>query len=103
MLLTAFLRQLQGNKYHVICAASTPEPVLRFRQDKIYSLLQETGEHDLSQHFASQREKGDATTVSTFRSVTILHVHRNNVGIFSLLWQTFSGPESKDNIMQPYV
>ena len=103
MLFTAFFLQLPGNKYHVNCAASTPEPALRFMQDKINYVLEKTGEHDLSQHFACNREKGNATTVATFCSVTLLLVYKNNVGIFSLLWETFSGPAVKDEIMQPSV
>ena len=103
MLFTTFFLQLPCNKYHVNCAASTPEPALRFRQDKINYVLEKTGEHDFSQHFACYREKGDATTVSTFRSVTTWLVYKNNVGIFSLVWETFSGPAVKDKIMQPSV
>ena len=79
------------------------EPALRFRQDKINYVLEKTGEHDLSQHFACNREKGNATTVATFCSVTLLLVYKNNVGIFPLLWETFSGPAVKDEIMQPSV
>ena len=66
MLFTKFFLQLPGNKYHVNCAASAPEPALRFRQDKINQVLEKTGEHDFSQHFACYREKGDATTLATF-------------------------------------
>ena len=69
---TTFFLQLPGNKYHVNCAAFTPEPALRFRQDKINDVLEKTGEHDLSQHFACYREKGYATTVATFCSVAML-------------------------------
>ena len=103
MLFTTFFLQLPGNKYHVNCAASAPEPALRFRQDKINQVLEKTGEHDFSQHFAGYREKGDATTVVTFCSVTLLLVYKNNVGIFPLLWETFSRPAVKDKIMQPSV
>ena len=95
--------QLPDNKYHVNCAASAPEPSLRFRQDKINHVLEKTDEHDFSQYFACYREKGDATTVATFCSVTRLLVYKNNVGIFSLLWETTSGPAVKDKIMQPSV
>ena len=103
MLFTTFFLQLPGNKYHVNCAASTREPALRFRQDKIYHVLEKTGEHDFSQNFACYREKGDATTVATFCSVSILLVYKNNVGILPLLWETISGPAVKDKIMQPSV
>ena len=103
MLFTTFSLQLPGNKYKVNCVASTPEPALRFRQDKINHVIEKTGEHDISQHFACFREKGDATTVATFCSVTLLLVHKNNVGIFLLLWETFSGPAVKDKSMQPSV
>ena len=101
MLFTSFLLQLPGNKYHVNCAASAPEPALRFRQDKINHVPEKTGEHDFSLHFACYRDKGDATTVATFCSVTLLLVHKNNGGIFSLLWETYNGPTVKDKIMQP--
>ena len=37
-----------GQQYHINCAASTPEPTLRFRQDKINYVLEKTGEHDFS-------------------------------------------------------
>ena len=94
---------LLGNKYHINCAASTPEPALRFRQDKINYVLEKTGEHDFSQHFACTGEKGDATTVSTFCEVIPLLAYKNNVCIFPLLWETFSGPAVKDKIMQPSV
>ena len=76
---------------------------MRSRQDKINYVLEKTGEHDFSQHFACNREKGNATTVATFCSVTLLLVYKNNVGIFPLLWETFSGPAVKDKIMQPSV
>ena len=66
-------------------------------------MLDKTGEHYFSQHFACFREKGDVTTVATFCSVTHLLVYKNNVGIFPLLWETFSGPSVKDKIMQPSV
>ena len=33
---------------HVNCAASTSEPALRFRQDKINYVLEKTDEHDFS-------------------------------------------------------
>ena len=33
MLFMTFFLLSSGNKYHVNCAASAPEPVLRFRQD----------------------------------------------------------------------
>ena len=98
MLFTTFFLLLPGNKY-VNCAASALEPTLRFRQDKINHVLEKTGEHDFSQHFACYREKGDAT----FCSVTNLLVYKNNVGIFPLLWETCSGPAVKDEIMQPFV
>ena len=77
-----------------------PVPALRFRQDKINHVLEKTDEHDFSQHFACYREKGDATTVATFSSVTPLLVCKNNAGIFPLLWETFSGPSVKDKIMR---
>ena len=99
MLFTKFFLQLPGDKYHLNCAASTSEHALRFRQDKINHVLEKTGECDFSQHFACYREKGDATTVAAFCSVTILLVYKNNVGIFPLLWETFSGPTVKDKIM----
>ena len=95
------LLQLPGNKYHINCAASTPEPALTIRQDKINYVLQKTGRHDFSQHFAGYMEKGNATTVDTLSSVTLLLVHKNNVGILPLLWEAHSGPAIKDNIMQP--
>ena len=57
-----------GNNYQINCAVSTPEPALRFRQDKINYVLEKTGEHEFGQHFACYREKGDATTVATFCS-----------------------------------
>ena len=66
-------------------------------------VLEKTGEHDFSQHFACYREMGDATTVATFCAVTLLLVCKNNVGIFQLMWERFSGPAVKDKIMQPYV
>ena len=96
MLFTFFL-QLPGNKYHVNYAA------LRLRQDKINNMLEKTGEHDFSQHFACYGVKGDAKTVATFCSVILLLVYKNNVGIFPLLWETFSGPAVKDKIIQPSV
>ena len=96
-----FLAVAPGNKYNVNCAASAPEPALRFRQDKINHVLEKTGEHDFSQPFACYREKVDATTVATFCSVTHLLVYKNNVGIFPLLQETFSGPTLKNKIMQP--
>ena len=73
--------QLTGNKY-VKCAASTLVPALRFRQGKIYYVLEMTGEHDFSHHLACYREKGDATTVVTFCSAIRLLAYKNNVGIF---------------------
>ena len=85
MLFTTFFVQLPGNKYHVDCAASAPEPALRFRQDNINHMLMKMGEHDFSQHIDCYREKGDAMTVATFSSVTRLLVYKNNVGIFPLL------------------
>ena len=103
MLFTKFFLQLPGIKYHVNCAASVPKPALRFRYDKINYVLEKTGEHDLCQHCACNREKGDATTVATFCSVTNLLVNKNNVGIFSLLRETLSGTAVKDKIMQPFV
>ena len=42
-------------------------------------------EHDFSQHFACYREKGDATTLATFCSDTLLLVYKNNVDIIPLL------------------
>ena len=99
MLFTTFFLQLPGNKYHINCVASTREPALRFRQDKINYVLEKTGEHDFGQHFALYREKGDATTVASFSSVTLLHVYKDNVGIFPLLWETYNGPAVKDKIM----
>ena len=66
-------------------------------------MLEKTGEHDFSYHFACNRDKGNATTVATFCSVTLLLVYKNNVGIFPLLWETLSGPAVKDEIMQPSV
>ena len=98
-----FFRQLPGIKYHVNCAASSPEPALRFRQDNIYNVLKKMGEHDFSPHFACHCVKGDATTVVTFCSVTFSLVHMNNVGIFQFLWETLSGPAVRDKIMQPSV
>ena len=96
-----FFLQLPGNKYHVNCAAPTPEPALRFRQDKIYNMHKKTGEHDFGQHFACHRKKGDAatvaTTVATLCSVTFLLVYSDDVCILQLL----SGPAVKDKIMQP--
>ena len=86
---------------HVNCAASAPEPALTFWHDKINHVLEKTGEHDFSQH--CYREKGDATTVATFCSVTPFLVCKNNVGIFPLLWEAFSGPAVKDKIMQSSV
>ena len=99
MLLTTFFLQLPGNKY-VNCAVSAPKPALRFRKDKINNVLEKTDEHDFCQHYACYREKGDATTVATFCSVTILLIYKNNVGILPLLRQTLSGPAVKDKIMQ---
>ena len=64
-------------------------------------MLQETGEHDFGQHFAFHREKGDATTVATSCSVTLLSVYKNNGGIFSLLWETLGGPSVKHKVVQP--
>ena len=63
-------------------------------------MLQETGEHDLSQNFSCHREKADATTVATFCLVTLLIAYKNNVGISPLLWETLGGPEVKDKIMR---
>ena len=103
MLFTPFFLQLPGNKYHVDCAASAPEPALRFRHDKINHVHEKTGEHDFNQHLACYGKKGDATTVATICSVTLLLVYKNNVGIFPLLWETFSGPTVKNKIMQPSV
>ena len=103
MLFTLFFLQLPGNKYHVNCAASTPQPALRFRQDKINHVLKKMGEHDFCQHFACYGENGDATTVATFSSVTLLLAYKNNVGIFPLLRETLSGPAVNDKIMQPSV
>ena len=96
-----------GHQIPYQLCASTPEPTLRFRQDKINYVLEMTAEHGLSQHFDCNREKGNATTVATtvatFCSVTHLLVYKNNVGILPLLWETFSGPAVKDKIMQPSV
>ena len=100
MLFTTFFLQLPSNKYHVNCAAPTPEPALRFRQDMIYNMLMKAGEHDLSQHFACHSEKRDATTAATFCSDNLLLAYTNNVGIFPLLWETLSGLAVKDKIMQ---
>ena len=94
-----FFLSLPGNKYHVNCAASAPEPTLRFRQDKINNVQEKTGEHDFCLHFACYGEKGDATTVATFCSVTLLPAYKNNVGIFPLMCVTLSGPAVKDKIM----
>ena len=101
----AFVRSTKAmyNKYHVNCVASPLELALRLRQDKINNMLEKTGEYDFSQHFACNREKGNATTVATFCSVTLLLVYKNSVGIFSLLWETLNGPAVKDKIMQPSV
>ena len=101
MLFTTFFSQLPGNEYHVNCAAFTPKPALRFRQDKIYNVLRETGEHDVSQNITCHREKEDGTTVATFCSVTFLHVCKNNVGIFRWLWETLSDSTVRDIIMHP--
>ena len=76
---------------------------MRSRQDKINHVLEKTCEHDFGQRFACYRENGDVTTVATFCSVTLLLVNNNNVGIFSLLWETLSGPAVKYKIMQPSV
>ena len=95
-----FFLQLPVNKHHINCAASTPEPAFRFRQDKINYVLEKTHEQNFGQHFASYREKGDAMTVAAFCSVTLLFVYNNNVGIFPLLLETLSGPAVKDKIMQ---
>ena len=59
MLSTTFFLQLPGNKYHVNCVASTPEPALRFGQDKIYNVLKKTDEHDVSQHIDCHIEMGE--------------------------------------------
>ena len=58
-----------GNTYHVMCAAFTPEPALRFWQDEFYNVLKKTDEFDLSQHSACHR---DAMTVATFCSFSFL-------------------------------
>ena len=58
-------------------------------------MLEKTDEHCFSQHVASYREKGDATTVVTYCSVTILLVYMNNVGIFQLLWVTLFDQPSR--------
>ena len=79
------------------------QPALRFWQDKITHVLEKKGEYDFSQNFACCREKGDATTFATFCSVTNLHLFKNNVCIFPLLFETFGGPAVKDKIMQPSV
>ena len=57
MLFAKFFLQLPGNKY-INCAAYTPEPALRFKQDKINHVLEKTGERDFSQHIACYRENG---------------------------------------------
>ena len=101
MLFTIFFLQLPGSKYYVNCA--TTEAALRFRQDKINQVLEKKGEHDISKQFACSRDNGNATTVAIFCSVTILLVHKNNVGIFPFMWKTFSGPAVKDKIMLPSV
>ena len=103
MLFATFILQLPDNKYDVNCAASVPDPALRYRQDKINNELEKTDEHDFSQHFACYREKGDATSVTTFFSVSILLVCKNNACIFLLLWETLGGPAVKDKVMQPSV
>ena len=95
--------QFPGNKYNINCAASTPEPAMRFRQDKISYVLEKTGEHDISQTFACYRQKGNATTVAKFCSLTVMPVHKNNVGIYPLQRETYSGTAVKDKIMQPSV
>ena len=66
-------------------------------------MLDKTGEHDFSKHFACYREKVDATTVATFCSVTHLLVCKSNVCIFPLLRETFSGQAVRDKIMQTSV
>ena len=63
----------------------------------------EDGEHDFILHFACYREKGDATTVATFCSVTLLLVCKNDVGIFSLLREALSGSAVRKKMMQPSV
>ena len=103
MLFTKFFLQLPGKKYNVNCAASAPVPALRLRQDKINYVLEKSGEHDFGQYFACYREKGDATTVATFCSFTLFLVYKINVGIFPLLWESFSRPAVDDKIMQPSV
>ena len=62
---------------------------------KINNVLKNTGEHDFSQHFACYSGKEDAT----FCSITILLVHKNNVGIFPFQWETPSEPAVKDKII----
>ena len=87
----------------ISCPASTSEPALIFRQDKIKNVLKKTGEHDFSQHYACYRSKGDVTTAFTFSSVTHMLVYKNNVGNFPLLFEAPSGQAVKDKIMQPSV
>ena len=65
----------------------------------IYSMPQETVEHDFGQHFACHRDKGDATTFATFCSLCLLLVYKNNADIFPLLSETLGGPTVKDKIM----
>ena len=96
-------QQLLGNKYYVNCAASMPEPALRFRQDNIYNVLKETGEHDFGQHIASYKREGrchDCCHILLSHPFTCM---QNNVGIFPLLRETLSGPAVKDKIMPPSV
>ena len=95
MLFTTFFLQLTGNKYHINCAASTSEPALRFRQDKINYVLENTGEHDFNEHFTCYREKRNATTVATFCSVTLLLVYKNNVGIFHCCGRHLADQQSR--------
>ena len=72
-------------------------------QDKMHNMLQETGENDFGQHFACNREKGDATTVAIFCSVSFLLEYNDNVGIFPLLWEKLGVPINKDKIVQPLM
>ena len=73
---------------HFNCAAYAPKTALRFRH-KIYM-------HDICQHFDCHTEKGDATTVATFCSITLLLVYKNIVGAFPLVWATLGRPAVKD-------
>ena len=63
-------------------------------------MLQETCEQKVGQHYACHRENGDATTVATFCSVTLLLVYKNNFGIFPLLPESHGVPAVKGKILQ---